>query len=736
MGDAYRAPSIEHTTDDGLADLMASFQSSLQASQQLNNEAAAKFQKLQHYLVGRGGAAAGGAGGGSVGEKTPPTPSFSHLPLSAQQDAHQFTCLSVVDPVRPEDLSVAPVRKISFFKVDSSPRISPLETTTTTPTTTMPSPRGVAAAAAVVAAPSILKTSSAVVRAKTEKRFAELFPDDDSDSSDFDDRPDVESGGGPSGSKSSRVPRLTAWILNRAGEFGPSSAPGHDAVDEDGTVVSPEEEYDRETARESRRTKSGIEDSVMDRARVVSYVEVSAREKQDVFQLPAVRRSMRKLAEGDILMSDYVLRLSSKFMQMAPSRASLLHIGWDSMQEGCNEKSLMDEMDYISPAFGKMARFRYTKGMFFFNLFTGFCEVAFYIVYMRRNGADAISIIALLSNLIFVLSNAVFCAGYVFKPHHLSAHTLIDNLRLTGISYLRLHGLDVLAVAQHRMAREDGKDVDPVADLALFRKKIVSKVFIESYTLHFLINLIPCLVSALSTTAHSFERGDWIFGCLAAGAIWSKAVTAFCLGHIAFVVRLSQRLSEFECRRVEADIRTVFPSMTHRITPRFKSLLHEVHMAGNRCHALYYAISPVIVLNILMLVTAVCVGSFLDTPCIPTWCFFVAFQPIITCIVWVHFSALINVAIERDIDQDVVEMNIRLTFSNTHVPNWLLQQMICIERLDGRAVSLPGGLPATVEMSRQMLGSFFTVCIVLAPYLVSIWSKLSSELLCQAEISA
>jgi len=34
-------------------------------------------------------------------------------------------------------------------------------------------------------------------------------------------------------------------------------------------------------------------------------------------------------------------------------------------------------------------------------------------------------------------------------------------------------------------------------------------------------------------------------------------------------------------------------------------------------------------------------------------------------------------------------MNIRLTYSDSHVPNWLLQQMISLERLDGRAFGLP-----------------------------------------------
>ena len=106
-------------------------------------------------------------------------------------------------------------------------------------------------------------------------------------------------------------------------------------------------------------------------------------------------------------------------------------------------------------------------------------------------------------------------------------------------------------------------------------------------------------------------------------------------------------------------------------------------------------------------------------------------------------------------------MNIRLTYSDSHVPNWLLQQMICLERLDGRAFSLrkyhdhhvlrnPRArnsnvlLPNTpsltqlaafnivpnIEMSRKMASNVLTVIVFLAPYLLSIFSRLSGELLC------
>jgi len=91
----------------------------------------------------------------------------------------------------------------------------------------------------------------------------------------------------------------------------------------------------------------------------------------------------------------------------------------------------------------------------------------------------------------------------------------------------------------------------------------------------------------------------------------------------------------------------------------------------------------------------------------------------------VHKYALLNLAIERDVDQDIVEMNIRLTYSDSHVPNWLLQQMICLERLDGRAFSLPFDVIPSLEMSRAMFSSCLTAIVVLAPYLMSVWDKIT-----------
>jgi len=64
------------------------------------------------------------------------------------------------------------------------------------------------------------------------------------------------------------------------------------------------------------------------------------------------------------------------------------------------------------------------------------------------------------------------------------------------------------------------------------------------------------------------------------------------------------------------------------------------------------------------------------------------------------------------------------------VPNWLLQQLICLERLDGRAHSLPMNFVPSVEMSLSMWSSLITACTFLMPYVLSVTDKMTLELLC------
>ena len=78
-------------------------------------------------------------------------------------------------------------------------------------------------------------------------------------------------------------------------------------------------------------------------------------------------------------------------------------------------------------------------------------------------------------------------------------------------------------------------------------------------------------------TLSLMQRGETLLAVLAGCSVYSKLTQMLILAETAFFMRMSQRLSEFEVRRVEADIRTVTPNLIHRITARFKSLLHECH---------------------------------------------------------------------------------------------------------------------------------------------------------------
>ena len=156
-------------------------------------------------------------------------------------------------------------------------------------------------------------------------------------------------------------------------------------------------------------------------------------------------------------------------------------------------------------------------------------------------------------------------------------------------------------------------------------------------------------------------------------------------------------------------------------------------MTGNLASGSIKLVALITFINTIQLMGAVLQASFGtagDDSCVPAWTFAAVFQPIISIVIFIHHFGLQNLAIERDIDQDIVEANIRLTFSDSHVPNWLLQQMVCLERLDGRAFSLPFNLIPSVDMSRSMVNSIVACCLFLGPYLISIYSQLSAELLC------
>jgi len=76
-----------------------------------------------------------------------------------------------------------------------------------------------------------------------------------------------------------------------------------------------EEDYDLSNTTSSIKSHR-LENDIMDHQRGVSFREIGVNEKRDVFQLGAVRRSMRNLDYAELLLTKEALALSLKYMEV------------------------------------------------------------------------------------------------------------------------------------------------------------------------------------------------------------------------------------------------------------------------------------------------------------------------------------------------------------------------------------------------------------------------------------
>lgn len=93
------------------------------------------------------------------------------------------------------------------------------------------------------------------------------------------------------------------------------------ALNSKGRFVEMEEEaFQFQRTLSSVRSSFKEEDSMMDRRKNMSFMEIDIHEKRAVFSLDVVRRSMRYLKYSSILMSPSSHVVSQKFMEIGPNR--------------------------------------------------------------------------------------------------------------------------------------------------------------------------------------------------------------------------------------------------------------------------------------------------------------------------------------------------------------------------------------------------------------------------------
>ena len=246
-----------------------------------------------------------------------------------------------------------------------------------------------------------LTAAATGLSASMESLSHNIYNDSDSDST-----PRLSRAYRDAAGETVEVPKIQSFVrLDKSGAF--SDMPSHQEI-----LSARSSSVLRSRPNGAMYEAQILEDTVQDRRKRLSYIDITSREKREVFQLAAVRRSMRHLQYGGILMQDDVLALAEKFMEIGPNRASLMYIGHQSLQgsDCCSEKRYIDEVYAVHKYFGIWASVRgYNKFFWVAAIIAGCGEIAFHVIYILRLGMNVISVTSLAMVVVMTIVNAQHC---------------------------------------------------------------------------------------------------------------------------------------------------------------------------------------------------------------------------------------------------------------------------------------------------------------------------------------
>lgn len=135
--------------------------------------------------------------------------------------------------------------------------------------------------------------------------------------------------------------------------------------------------------------------------------QIDNREKRAVFSLNVVKRAMRHLPYSSILMTDTILEISKRYMEVGPDRASILHIGYDSLQ---NEslKSHAEEKYIIHPMLRFMVLTQGHNKLTFIPVhLLHLTQFAYICLHIHAHGATLVSVLSLMLNILLFIVSAL-----------------------------------------------------------------------------------------------------------------------------------------------------------------------------------------------------------------------------------------------------------------------------------------------------------------------------------------
>ncbi|GMH83712.1 hypothetical protein TrST_g5867 [Triparma strigata] len=271
------------------------------------------------------------------------------------------------------------------------------------------------------------------------------------------------------------------------------------------------------------------------------------------------------------------------------------------------------------------------------------------------------------------------------------------------------------------------------------RKRLVNRTMLEVVSVHFLLS-IPWYAGVAYSVMIHLERNEAWLAILSAFIIYSKLTITLSGTQAAFFIRLNQRLCELEIRRVQLEVRTADMRNAQFLPVRVKRLLIENHSITNREHFFYGLWGPVIFFHLVLLGIGIIQAQKGDDHCIPIWVFLCELQPLLSLIVMTHGFARLNLFMERDVEQDLTELALSMSYlkgkkgaatnDDVNIEN-IIQQLRLLERLDSRPCVLNFDFVPTMESSRSLISFVFTAIGVLGPYIaVALSGNLSYNYMC------
>ena len=311
----------------------------------------------------------------------------------------------------------------------------------------------------------------------------------------------------------------------------------------------------------------------------------------------------------------------------------------------------------------------------------------------------------------------------------------VDAPYTSESTFLCIQGMNAIADG------ESAEEKASVHSIGKLRDQIVKMSLVEAFVVHglFLSALYWGQMVAHTLLAH-LERDEGAMTVLTCCVLLAKFQIALASIQASFYIRANQRFSEFEIRRLQKEIREATFETAEHLSVRIKKVLKENYNTCNKMHKFLFMWAPMIIIYVFFVLLGVIQAEKTDF-CIHFWIFVGALQPLLSTVVFIHGFARLNLFLERDLEQDVVELALKLEFDEEHVEQdmspaavkarrSIITQLFLIEKLEGKACVLPFDYVPAMHSSRQLMKSVGALFVLMGPYVIFIMDKLSFEYMC------